>query len=206
MVGRMIVALAALLGLGFILGGGVAWTQSMDGCYILTFEPGTGMPEYDCSHQAKGPHAPVFAGTWYSAIAKSASTLAWGASWHATSQAAANHSALLSCAKGGQKDCKVEMTGGNNCMSLAESAVDGVWGVASSELNQSAAISAATNTCRKFGGRDCSVVVTPCGRESVNSPPCLKTYSNDISRGAAWASMTPEQKAMWNKRPNGACK
>ncbi len=206
MVRRMTVVLAALLGLGFTLGAGVVWTQSMDGCYILTFEPGTGMPEYDCSHQVKGPQAPVFAGTWYSAIAKSAKTLAWGASWHETTQAAANRSALLSCAKGGQKDCKVEMTGGNNCMSLAESAVDGIWGVASSGLNQSDAISAATNACRKRGGRDCSVVVTPCGRESVSSPPCLKTYSNDISRGAAWASMTPEQKAMWNKRPNGACK
>ena len=204
--GRIFVALVALLGLGLILGGKLAWTQSMDGCFISTFEPETELPIYDCSNQKKGPQAPVFVGTWYSAIAKSAKTLAWGASWHATSQAEANRSALLSCARGGQKDCKVQMTGSNNCMSLAESTVDGIWGVASSELGRGDAISAATNACRKYGGRDCSVVVTPCGRESVNSPPCLKTYSNDISRGAAWAAMTPEQKAMWNKHPNGACK
>jgi len=50
------------------------------------------------------------------------------------------------------------------------------------------------------------VVVTPCGRDAVTTPPCLKEYSNDISRGQVWASMTPEQKALWNKHPNGACK
>ncbi len=111
-----------------------------------------------------------------------------------------------SCARGGQKDCKVEMTGANNCMSLAESAVDGVWGVAASGLGRGDAISSATNMCHKYGGRDCSVVVTPCGRESPNSPPCLREYSNDISHGAAWAAMTPQQRALWNKHPNGACK
>ena len=206
MVGRMIVALAGLLGLGFVGGGGVAWAQTMDGCFITGFDPGTQIPEYDCSYQKSAPHAPVFAGTWYSAIAKSASTLAWGASWHETTQDAANLSAILSCARAGQKDCKVAISGANNCLSLAESTPDGVSGVAASGLDRSGAIAVATNNCRKNGGRDCSVVVTPCGRDAVTTPPCLKVYSNDISRGQVWASMTPEQKALWNKLPNGACK
>jgi len=132
--------------------------------------------------------------------------MAWGASWHETTQDAANRSALLSCAKGAQKDCRIAITGGNNCLSLAESTIDGAWAAAASELDRSGAISAATANCRKCGGKDCSVVVTPCGRESVTTPPCLKTYPIDISKGQMWASMTPAQKAAWNKPANGACK
>jgi len=202
---RLLIALSCLAGLGFFAGGDPASAQTMDGCYITGFDPGTQIPEYDCSYQKNAPHAPVFAGTWYSSIAKSASTFAWGASWHETTQAAADQSAIRSCAKGGQKDCKVVVAGANNCLSLAESTPDGAWGSASSELDRSGAISGATNNCRKFGGKNCSVVVTPCGRESVTSPPCLQGYTNDISKGSVWASMTPEQRALWNKKGNGVC-
>lgn len=191
---------------GFSWGGGAAWAQSMDGCFITGFEPGSQIPEYDCEYQKSGPPAPAFAGTWYSAIAKSGAALAWGASWHETTQAAANRSAILSCARSGQKDCKVVMWGGNNCISLAESAADGIWGAAGSDMDRQGAISLATDACRQHGGRDCSVVVTPCGRSSPTTPPCLKVYSIDISRGQVWASMTPEQKALWNKHGNGTCK
>ena len=156
MVKRTIIALACLLGLLALGYGAPARAQTMDGCYITGFDPGTMIPEYDCSYQKSAPHPPVFAGTWYASIAKSASTLAWGA--------------------------------------------------ASSGMDQSGAISDATNACRKYGGKNCAVVVTPCGRESVTSPPCLQTYTNDISKGSVWASMTPEQKALWNKKGNGACK
>jgi hypothetical protein len=206
MVKRTIIALACLLGLLALGYGAPARAQTMDGCYITGFDPGTMIPEYDCSYQKSAPHPPVFAGTWYASIAKSASTLAWGASWHETTQAAADQSAIRSCAKSGQKDCKVVLAGGNNCLSLAESTPDGAWGAASSGMDQSGAISDATNACRKYGGKNCAVVVTPCGRESVTSPPCLQTYTNDISKGSVWASMTPEQKALWNKKGNGACK
>ncbi len=206
MASRLLIAFGALLGLAILLGGGAAWTQSMDGCFILTFEPETMLPEYDCSNQKRGPQAPVFVGTWYSAIAKSAATLAWGASWHETTQVYASRSALASCARSGQKDCKVAISGGNNCISLAESLGDGAWGVASNGMGRGGAITDATNFCRKYGGKNCAVVVTPCGREAVNTPPCIREYSNDISRGAAWAAMTPQQRALWNKKPNGACK
>lgn len=201
---RVIIALAGFLSVA-LCGVGVAGAQNMEGCFITGFEPVTFIPEYNCDYQKGGAPAPVFAGTWYSAIAKSDSTLSWGAAWHETTQASANRSAISSCARAGQKDCKVVIAGGNNCLSLAESKVEGAWGTAASDLDQSGAISAATNNCRKYGGRDCRVVVTPCGRESPTSPPCLKTFSNDISRGEMWAKMTPEQKANWNKRPNGAC-
>jgi len=188
------------------LSAAAAHAQTMDGCYILTFEPGTQLPVYDCTYQKRGPQAPVFVGTWYSAIAKSAATFAWGASWHETTQENANKSAMQSCTHTGHNDCKIAITGANNCLSLAESTPDGAWAASFSNLDRNDAIHAAAALCKKNGGRDCSVVVSPCGRDAVTTPPCLKTYSNDISRGEAWKHMTEEQKAMWNKKPNGACK
>lgn len=206
MMRQVILTLAVVLSVAVLGGGGIARAQTMDGCYILGFEPGTQIPEYDCQYQKNAPHAPVFTGTWYSAIAKSGSKLGWGASWHETTQEAANRSAVQSCAKSGQNDCKVVMAGANNCLSLAESKSDGLWGAAASGLDRQGAIADATGNCRKSGGRECSVVVTPCGRDSVTTPPCLKVPpANDISKGAVWATMTPQQKALWNKKPNGAC-
>jgi hypothetical protein len=151
------------------------------------------------------PGPPVFTGTWFAAIAKSSTSREWGASWREQSEAAANRDALLICARSGRKDCKVVLSGANNCLSLAESP-DGAWAAADSVLDRTDAISKATNSCRKYGGRSCAVVVTPCGRQDKAAQPCVKEYSNDISRGAAWANMTPEQRALWNKRANGACK
>jgi hypothetical protein len=151
------------------------------------------------------PGPPVFTGTWYAAIAKSSASREWGASWREQSEAAANRDANLICARSGRKDCKVVLSGANNCLSLAESP-DGAWAAADSVLDRTDAISKATNACRKYGGHSCAVVVTPCGRQDKAAQPCVKEYSNDISRGAAWANMTPEQKALWNKRANGACK
>ena len=151
------------------------------------------------------PGPPVFTGTWYAAIAKSSAKPEWGASWREASESAANRDALLVCARSGSTDCKVVRSGANNCLSLAESP-DGAWAAADSVLDRTDAISKATNSCRKYGGRGCAVVVTPCGRQDKAAQPCVKEYSNDISRGAAWANMTPEQKALWNKRANGACK
>jgi hypothetical protein len=52
--------------------GNALWAQGTEGCYILAFEPGTMIPEYDCQYQKSGPRPPAFAGTWYAAIAKSA--------------------------------------------------------------------------------------------------------------------------------------
>jgi hypothetical protein len=150
-------------------------------------------------------HAPVFSGTWYAAIAKSSSSPFWGASWHEKSQADAQRSALSRCNKGARADCKVVVQGVNNCISLAESIPEGTWGVAVSELDRSGAVSQATNNCRKYGGRACRVVITPCGRSLSDEAQCIPYHSNDISRGAAWATMSPQEKAMWNKRPNGAC-
>ena len=151
------------------------------------------------------PGPPVFTGTWYAAIAKSSASREWGASWREESEAAADRDATVICARSGRKDCKVVLSGANNCLSLAESP-DGAWAAADSVLDRTDAISKATNSCRKYGGHNCAVVVTPCGRQDKAAQPCVKEYSNDISRGAAWANMTPEQKALWNKRANGACK
>lgn len=164
--------------------------------YVCEAQPGT--------NQGNAP-APVFTGTWYAAIAKSSSSPFWGASWRERSQADAQRSALSRCNKGARADCKVVVQGVNNCISLAESIPDGTWGVAVSELDRSGAVSQATNNCRKYGGRACRVVITPCGRSLSNEPQCIPYHSNDISRGAAWARMSPQEKAMWNKRPNGAC-
>jgi len=154
--------------------------------YVCEAEPGTNQG-----------NAPVFTGTWYAAIAKSSSSPFWGASWHEKSQADAQRSALSRCNKGVHADCKVVVQGVNNCISLSESHPDGAWGVA---------ISQATTNCRKYGGHACAVVITPCGRSLPNDQQCVPFYSIDISRGAVWARMSPQEKAMWNKRPNGACK
>jgi len=62
------------------------------------------------------------------------------------------------------------------------------------------------NACRKYGGRACEAVITPCGRSLPTTPACIQEYSNDITRGEAWARMSPQEKQMWNKRGNGACK
>jgi hypothetical protein len=150
------------------------------------------------------PGPPVFTGTWYAAIAKSSAKPEWGASWREASESAAHRDALLVCARSGSTDCKVVRSGANNCLSLAESP-DGAWAAADSTYDRADAISKATNACRKFGGSNCAVVVTPCGRQDKATQPCVKEYSNDISRGAAWANMTPEQKGLWNKKANGAC-
>jgi Domain of unknown function (DUF4189) len=190
-------------------------------CLGALFEPGYATPEADalsasCADalgylgcaglgRSTGPQAPVFTGTWYAAIAKSTSSINWGAAWHEASQAAASRDALLSCARAGHHDCKVVISGANNCLSLAVSASDGAWGTADSDIDRSTAISKATTNCRHYGGSQCTVVVTPCGRQAKGALPCLKEYPIDISKGAAWEHMTPEEKALWNKRANGAC-
>jgi hypothetical protein len=62
------------------------------------------------------------------------------------------------------------------------------------------------NACRKSGGRACEAVITPCGRSLPTTPAYIQEYSNDITRGEAWARMSPQEKQVWNKRGNGACK
>ena len=180
------------------------------GCYISTFVAdanGSSQPAWECPNSNQ-PHPPEFTGTWYAAIAKSTATTTWGVSWHEDSQAAAERDALANCRKasnGAHDDCKIATAGANNCLSLAISSPDGTWGWAASNLDRSDAVSNATNTCRKYGGKNCRVVASPCGRNNPATPPCIKEYSNDISRGEAWARMSPEMKKLWNKRPNGAC-
>jgi Domain of unknown function (DUF4189) len=116
------------------------------------------------------PGPPVFTGTWYAAIAKSSASWEWGASWREQSEAAANRDATLICARSGRKDCKIVLSGANNCLSLAESP-DGAWAAADSTYDGSTAISKATNACRKYGGQNCAVVVTPCGRQDKAARP-----------------------------------
>jgi hypothetical protein len=152
------------------------------------------------------PTAPVFTGTWYAAIAKSSSSINWGASWREPSMAAAVRDAQRSCERAGSRDCKIVVSGANNCMSLAISRRDGFWGSADSNTDRSMAISKAMNACRRVGGRQCSVVVTPCGRQDKNAEACIRQHPIDISRGEAWKSMSEEEKALWNKRGNGNCK
>ena len=155
---------------------------------------------------ANGPRAAVFTGTWYAAIAKSTSTVDWGASWRETSLAVAVRDALHSCKKAGGRGCQIVVSGANNCMSLAISRGDGIWASADSNYDRSTAIGKAMNACRHAGGRQCAIVVTPCGRQDKNSQACIRQYPIDISRGEAWKEMSAEQKALWNKRGNGNCK
>jgi hypothetical protein len=120
--------------------------------------------------------------------------------------AAAVRDAERGCVKAGGHDCKIVVSGANNCMSLAISRGDGYWASADSNYDRSSAISKAMNACRRVGGRQCAVVVTPCGRQAKDAQPCIRQHPIDISRGEAWQQMTPEQKALWNKHGNGNCK
>jgi Domain of unknown function (DUF4189) len=200
--------LSVCLGMVLICGTISAAHAQGAGCYISGYDPdpydSASQPIWECPNGNR-PHPPEFTGTWYAAIAKSSATPAWGASWHENSQQAAERDALTNCRKGGHDDCKVAIAGANNCLSLAISIPDGAWGSAASDMDRSGAVSTATNSCRKYGGKNCRVVVTPCGRNSPDTPPCIREYSNDISRGEAWAHMSPEQKKLWNKPPNGGC-
>ena len=155
---------------------------------------------------SNGPSAPVFTGTWYAAIAKSSSSIIWGASWREPSMAAAVRDAQHACETAGSRDCKIVVSGANNCMSLAISRGDGFWASADSDYDRSTAISKAMNGCRRVGGRQCAVVVTPGGRQDKKAQACIRQHPIDISRGEAWKSMSEEEKALWNKQGNGNCK
>ena len=178
------------------------------GCYISHYvdDPysNTQSPVYECPNgQPKGP--PVMQGKFFASIAKSASTWGWGYSVHKSSAAAAEAAAIADCNLKGSRDCKVAVTGVNNCLSLALSKSDGAWSAQASDMDRSGAISKATNDCRQRGGRSCAVVISPCGRSAEGAAQCNPQYKVDISRGEAWQHMTPEQKAMWNRQGNGNC-
>jgi Domain of unknown function (DUF4189) len=168
-----------------------------------------------CTINATGVRFPApggaFAGEWYAAIAKSATSTAWGASWHYASQAAADQAALANCNKGGVTDCKVEIGDVNNCLSLAESP-DGTWGVGRSGLNRADAIHVATDYCKKYGGKNCVAQVSVCGRQPLDSKPCLQVGPGiDISHwsAAALATLTPQEREAFEhpaQHTNGACK
>lgn len=155
--------------------------------------------------------SPTFVGEWYAAIAKSATSGAWGASWHYASQAEANQAALANCNQKGVTDCKVEIGDVNNCLSLAESP-DGAWGVGRSGMSRAGAIGVATDYCRKYGGKNCAARVSVCGRQPTDSKPCLKVAPGiDISHwsAAALATLTPAEREAFEhpaKHTNGACR
>jgi hypothetical protein len=179
-----------------------------EGCYISGYDPDPydsgSQPIYECPNP-NVRHPPEFTGTWFAALAKSKGSYAWGASWHHSSRQAAERAALAECAKRGRTDCTIMTADANNCLSLAESVPDGVWGYATSFYDRSDAVSKATRNCRAAGGKHCRVVVSPCGRNNPATPPCIKEYRIDISRGEAWKTMTPQEKALWNRKANGAC-
>jgi hypothetical protein len=170
-----------------------------------------------CTINATGARFPApppgggFVGNWYASIAKSATSTAWGASWHYQSQAAADQAALANCNQGGVTDCKVEIGDVNNCLSLAESS-DGTWGVGRSGLSRADAIHVATGYCQKYGGKNCEAKVSVCGRQPTDSKPCLQVGPGiDISHwsAAALATLTPQEREAFEhpaQHTNGACK
>ena len=169
-----------------------------------------------CTDTATGARFPApkeaaFVGEWYAAIAKSATNAAWGASWHAASQAEANQVALANCNQNSSvKDCKVVIGDVNNCLSLAESP-NGAWGSGKSAMNRPDAIRVATQYCKQYGGTNCTAKVSVCGRQPVDSKPCFTVGPGiDISHWspAALASLTPAEREAFQhpaKHTNGAC-
>jgi Domain of unknown function (DUF4189) len=169
-------------------------------------------PQFWGSCLGQHSHARVMTGTWYGAVAKSSSSAAWRPAWREISLADARKHALSHCSQGRVKDCRVVISGVNNCMSLAVSSVNGAWGAATSELGRGDAISSATRWRRKNRGVNCAAEVTPCGRQAADSRPYQTVGPGvDISRwsAAALASVSPEvRKRIANPAAytNGACR
>lgn len=99
-------------------------------------------------------------GNTYGAIAISESTMAWGSSWNATSQAEAERTAIEYC---GRSDCRSVNWFRNACGALAMSgnrawAAD--WGATQEEAR-----SKALAACRSSGGTSCQIQNTTCSSQ-----------------------------------------
>ena len=196
--GVVIVALLAV--------GGLVAAPAMAECHGGVVVQASGDWIYDpgmnCDDNGGGK--PVFTGKWYTAIVKSKSSAAWGASWHMASEKAAEAEARRHC---NASDCRLVMAGLNDCIALAL-APNGAWATSMSDDGQQDAIEQAMRSCRQYGGDDCDIAAVPCARNMPSTPPCMHTYPSVIKPGTpAWNAMDPATREAFEHSPgHGVCK
>jgi hypothetical protein len=100
---------------------------------------------------------------YFTAIAVSDSTLAWGASWAANSRGQAEQIALAHCSQSAS-DCKVKMWAQGMCVALATSKTDLTWGVDKGSYPETAQPKALAQ-CRAAGGNACVIETHPCSQD-----------------------------------------
>jgi hypothetical protein len=98
----------------------------------------------------------------WGALAVSASTLSWGASWNYNDEAAASQNAMSRCRAGGASDCKVAVTVADVCVSLAASPGKKVFAIGGPIGAANYAEDAALAKCKRAGGQACAVTTSFC--------------------------------------------
>ena len=198
-------AFRAVFALGLLCLGGLMAAPAMAECHGGVVIQASGDWLYDPGMNCNdGPGEPVFVGKWYTAIVKSKTSAAWGASWHMASEKAAEAEARRHC---NARDCSLVMAGLNDCIALAL-ASNGAWATSMSDDGQQDAIEQSMRSCRKYGGDDCDVVTVPCARNMPSTPPCMHTYPSVIKPGTpAWNAMDPATREAFEHAPqHGVCK
>jgi Domain of unknown function (DUF4189) len=100
---------------------------------------------------------------YFTAIAVSASTLAWGTSWRANTRAQAEQMALAQCRRYAA-DCRAVDWAQYMCLALAVSDRETAWGVDAGNYPETAS-SKAVAECRSAGGSNCVVKTHPCSQD-----------------------------------------
>jgi hypothetical protein len=119
-----------------------------------------GKPEWE-SEICEG--APRVEPHYFTAIAVSGSTLAWGTSWAANTRAQAEQTALAQCGRYAA-DCRAVDWAQYKCLALAVSDREKSWGVDAGNYPETAS-SKAVAACRSAGGSSCVVKTHPCSQD-----------------------------------------
>jgi hypothetical protein len=98
----------------------------------------------------------------WGALAVSASTLAWGASWNSRSESDSSGFALSQCAARGAQDCKIVKTVADVCLALVTSSGENIFTVGGPIGASNIADDAALAKCRRAGGKSCKLITSFC--------------------------------------------
>jgi outer membrane protein assembly factor BamB len=107
--------------------------------------------------------APKVEPHYFTAVAVSDSTLAWGTSWAANTRAEAEQLALAQCRRYAA-DCRAVDWAQYKCLALAASDREMAWGVDAGNFPETAS-SKAVAACRSVGDSNCVVKTHPCSQD-----------------------------------------
>lgn len=110
-------------------------------------------------------HSGAQSGNRYQAIAvDNDGGEAWGSAWGYFSPGEASVAALQGCRNEGGTDCRVEVSGVNNCVSLALGS-DSAWGTGYGDDDDTADFYA-LQTCRQYSSGICTIQTNVCWDDS----------------------------------------